>query len=137
MDDDRRRNVRIDINVSMHLVVFDAGTTAVLPTKELIKLRKGIICDISLAGMYIETYDLKDSWILSMLSGGIQMALKFQLRPSDDPINISTKIMWVRKQEKDGKYSVGLRFMEISEADRVQIMQFIIKRKSENKKIQE
>ena len=116
----------------MQLVIFDAGTTSILKGDELIRLRRGVISDISLTGVCIETEDLEDRWIFNMLSGTIKIALKFQLKEDASPINTATRVMWVKKSEHKKKL-LGLKFEEINEADRFQIMQYIIAYKSAHK----
>jgi len=132
---ERRRSVRVAINVSMHLVVFNAGASISLQPKELIKLRKGVVRNLSLTGVSIVTNDLLDDWFSPLLSGIIQMALKFQLPDSPEPINASAKVVWIKKIEKPSeyRYSLGLKFIDIGDADSVKLIQYIVKCQSKEK----
>jgi len=130
---ERRQNVRVSLNVFMRLVVFDASTKGLLKAKDLSRFRNGIIRDISLTGLCLETDDLKENWTDAMLAGEIQIALKFQLKDNTEPIATSAKVMWIKKNADKNTYLVGLRFSDITDSERFQIMQFIIECKTKKK----
>jgi c-di-GMP-binding flagellar brake protein YcgR len=132
---EKRRYVRVEIVTSMHMVVFDAQGEGELEARELVKLRSAIMCDLSINGFRLETNDLKDEWISSMLSGKIQLALKFHLPNSPEPINATAKAMWIEKNQNPDqyKYIMGLKFIDIDEPSRVQIMEYIIRKFKEKK----
>lgn len=131
---ERRGDVRVFINVSMRLVVFD-GDTIGLSAKESIKLRTGVIRDLSISGACIKTNDLLDIWLSAMRAGLIKVALKFQLPDFSEPVNANSKVMWIKESEKssDYKYTLGLKFMDLSESDNVKIARYIIKHQSKDK----
>jgi c-di-GMP-binding flagellar brake protein YcgR len=70
-----------------------------------------------------------------MLSGKIQIAIKFYLFDSLQPINATAKAMWIEKNDNPDqyKYMLGLKFIDIDEPSLVQIMEYIIRRFREEK----
>jgi c-di-GMP-binding flagellar brake protein YcgR len=124
---ERRQYVRIEVATVMHLVVFEAQGRALIDVKELIKLRKGLTCNLSVAGICIQTNELKDEWISDMLSGKIQVLLKFQLPNTSEPISSTAKVIWIEKNENSEqyKYTLGLKFITIDEPSRRRIAEYI------------
>jgi Tfp pilus assembly protein PilZ len=114
----------------MRLVVFDAQGLGSLRPKETIKLRTGIIRNISIAGLCLETNDLNDDWIPGMLSETIQIALKFQLPDSPESINATAKAVWIKKKSESDeyKYILGLEFVDIDDSNRTRIREYIARK---------
>jgi c-di-GMP-binding flagellar brake protein YcgR len=132
---DRRRSVRVEIVASMHLVVFDAQGLGSLKPKEAIKLRTGIVRNISIGGVCLTTNDLIDEWIPAMLSGTIQVALKFSLPSFPQSINATAKTVWIRKnlRSDEHKYILGLEFVDIEDTLRTRIKEYIAGRSKEKR----
>ncbi len=124
---DQRRNTRVDINIDMHLVVFDANSVGLINGGETIKLRSGMITDLSASGLKVETGDLQEQWHFHLLSGGILLAVKFVLPGHKEPVSAVAKVVWAKEvaAQLGVKYTFGLTFTEVSPADKNTIDQFI------------
>ena len=124
---DRRYGVRVSLDIVMNLVIFDAEVTGLIRGKDLIKLRRGKVSDISITGLRVETSDIEDQWLFHMLSGRVQIALKLQLPKDKDPINAIGKIVWIDSagHALHAKRMLGIKFMEISAQDKVKITDYM------------
>ncbi len=128
---ERRKHVRVNINISMNLVVFDTEASGVLTLKDLVSLRKGVMRDISLTGACIDTNDLEERWVRFLKLGTIQIALKFKLPNEEKDINASAKVMWIKRSSASYyKHTLGVQFVDMDENERMQIMQYIIEHKT-------
>jgi PilZ domain len=132
MDTDRRKRLRIPIETDLTLVVFDSSSKGILNGKDLIKLRKAMIVDVSLAGLRIKTSDLQESWAFHLQSGSIGLALKFKLDGVDGPINAMAEVAWIEALPAWEKEShiVGLKFKDIKQEDADKIAAFINRKAS-------
>ena len=131
---ERRKHVRVNINISMNLVVFNTKASGVLTVKDLVSLRRGVMRDISLTGACIDTNDLEERWAKFLKLGNIQIALRFKLPNEDKDISASAKVMWIKKNSHSYyKYTLGVQFVDMDESERMQIMQYIIRHKTKAK----
>jgi c-di-GMP-binding flagellar brake protein YcgR len=127
----KRKSSRVELEAAMNLVVFNAGLSSmVLPGNELIKLRKARIVDLSASGLKIRTNDFSDFWAFYLVSGGINLAIKFAL-PDGFQISATAKVAWLKDDYQDQryKYTGGLEFLEISSDTRDKITEFIVRQK--------
>ena len=132
---EQRSNIRVQIQTDLRLVMFDTIAAGVLSGAEQLKLRAAVICDLSTSGMRIFTNDLIDAWFNAMLAGQIQVAAKFCLPGDAAAVNAAAKVMWVEpnKPGSDYAYVMGLRFVELSTADRDRITKFVLSHKLDRK----
>jgi hypothetical protein len=132
MDNERRGKTRVAIETELTLVVFDSTSHGILNGKDLIKLRKALIVDISIDGLRIKTSDLQESWAFYLQSGVIGLALKFKLDGVDEPINTFADVAWINTLPVWEKYShiLGLKFRDMKQEDKDKIATFINRRES-------
>jgi len=126
----KRKHARVQLEATMNLVVFNAGLSMVLPGNELVKLRKARIVDISAAGLKVRTNDFSDIWAFYLVSGGINLAVKFAL-PDGCQVSATAKVAWLKDDYQDQryKYTGGLEFLEISSETQDKITDFIVRKK--------
>lgn len=131
---EKRSSKRVSMSVSVRLVVVDTERAKMLAGLDLIQLRLGTICDISLAGMCIKTNDLKEEWLTPMTTGLIGAALKFLLPGLPQPINVTAEIKWIKRTDKTDKYKyiLGLRFVNLKPACRDLLAEFILNHEFED-----
>ena len=68
-------------------------------------------------------------WIALMLLGKVALEVSIHLPGDEAPARAMTRIAWIEAADQDShEFLLGLRFKEISSADRERIVQFIIKK---------
>lgn len=123
-DTNRRRNIRVPENIEMNFMIIDKINPGIIEARELLKIRKGTICDFSSTGMSMKTTELISSWISHLNSGEFLIGTIFELPGSSVSIRAITKAMWIKKEKN--LYQLGLKFIEINNFDLVRIRECII-----------
>lgn len=95
-----------------------------------IYFEKAYSVNISAGGMALVMDELSKDLIEKLFSGIIRIGLKFTIPNRPIPIMLLAKSAWVTKQKglKDKKTvtRIGLKFIEITDADRDKIIDFIV-----------
>ena len=109
--DERRTHRRITFNAD---ITFASDTN----------FYTGFTRDISGGGVFVATYNV--------FPVGTVMDLELKMPDSGDPIKVKGEVRWSAEanEDSDGHPGVGLRFLDLSEADRQRIDRFAAMRDS-------
>lgn len=121
----QRKHIRVNIQLDMRMVLVDAKAAGLLEGKERVRLRQGVITDLSLAGIRVETEGLAPALHFHLLSGAIGIAIKFNLPNNSEPVSALTKAVRVITAGDAPKMVLGLSFTEISPSCRQALVDFI------------
>ena len=121
----QRKHIRVNIQLDMRMVLVDAKAAGLLEGKERVRLRQGVITDLSLAGIRVETEGLAPALHFHLLSGAIGIATKFNLPDNAQSVSALTKVARAMVVADGPKIILGLSFTEISPSCRQALADFI------------
>jgi c-di-GMP-binding flagellar brake protein YcgR len=122
---EKRENTRWQEKLTGDFVFIDSvGST------KITKKQQGIINNISAEGICLEISTVDESWEDDLFSGVIKIVLSLKLPSMDKHISAIAKVVWMNKvlekNEKKGKYVMGLTFCDIATASQDVIKKYII-----------
>jgi len=127
INSEQRKHLRVNIDLDMYLVLVDAKAEGIVGGNDRIKLRHGVINDISVAGLKITTQDIAPALEPHLLSGSITLAVKFTLPDSSISLGAIAQVTWFKQvlNLKGRYFTMGLKFIEINPQDQNAIGAFI------------
>ena len=127
INSEQRKHIRVNIDLDMHLVLVDAKAEGIVGGNDRIKLRHGVINDISVAGLKMTTQDIAPALEPHLLSGSITLAIKFTLPGSNLPIAATAQVTWFKQiiNLHGRRFIMGLKFIEIDPQDQSDISAFV------------
>lgn len=120
MEEERRRFLRADD-------VLEVTYSKVL--EDVTSFKTSTSLDIGGGGLRIKTSE--------KLTPGSKLALKIEIPEIDFPISCIGEVVWVEESEEKNKYYAGIRFVEIDEEKRQEIIRYIFSKHYEIEKKEE
>lgn len=126
-DVEKRENVRWEQIIPMKFALINGEREVVLK-----EMQHASIHNISANGVSIEMGQLEQDLKDDLISGRIKLILEIQLPSLKEPIFALAKVSWLSKLWKEGetaegKYLMGLRFVDITVSSRDIIIDYILK----------
>jgi c-di-GMP-binding flagellar brake protein YcgR len=106
---ERRQSPRMETSIPVRYRILRDGAEAVGTST--------VTCDLSTGGLCFMANEF--------LSTACRLILELDIPALTQPITTVSTVAWVQKEEDNGQYRVGSRFMEITERDRELIAKYV------------